>query len=286
MSRHSKNNTAHSIFTQGEKQMIKDWGTIKQRLGAESFREANACCLCLKAASNPMACSKGHLFCKECIYTNVLTQKSTYKQELLNWKLSQKKQNNNSIVEDQKKLRFEAAENGLLGQESWEKFENDRKYTLMSEEKRVQAKAKAYLQSKEKRLASKQELIEKSFWVPEKTPDEDKVEVKKPMKTLKCPEGNHEISIKTLKTIRVEVDPKTSLFLCCSCFNPFTHQCALLMPCGHVFCSSCTPPEVNSCLKCATSFEKKNIIKLAGSGTMFSAHNQVEAKITKPVFQC
>ena len=36
MSRHSKNNTAHSIFTYGEKQKLKEWGTIKSRVERKS----------------------------------------------------------------------------------------------------------------------------------------------------------------------------------------------------------------------------------------------------------
>ena len=54
MSRHSKNNTAHSIFTQGEKQMLKDWGTVTQRLGGDSIRPFDACNLCLQSVTNPM----------------------------------------------------------------------------------------------------------------------------------------------------------------------------------------------------------------------------------------
>jgi nitric oxide synthase-interacting protein len=33
MSRHSKNNTAHSVFTYGEKKKLKDYGTLTERLG-------------------------------------------------------------------------------------------------------------------------------------------------------------------------------------------------------------------------------------------------------------
>jgi len=38
MSRHSKNNTAHSVFTYNEKKMLKSYGTQVERLGTDSFK--------------------------------------------------------------------------------------------------------------------------------------------------------------------------------------------------------------------------------------------------------
>lgn len=35
------------------------------------MRRFDACALCLQRAREPVACQKGHLFCKECIYTDL-----------------------------------------------------------------------------------------------------------------------------------------------------------------------------------------------------------------------
>ena len=43
----------------------------QQRLGNESMRRFNACALCLNRAREPLACNEGHLFCKECVYTDL-----------------------------------------------------------------------------------------------------------------------------------------------------------------------------------------------------------------------
>ena len=44
MSRHSKNNTAHSCFTHGEKQMLKVlYGTVTARIGQDSQRLFSQC---------------------------------------------------------------------------------------------------------------------------------------------------------------------------------------------------------------------------------------------------
>jgi hypothetical protein len=43
----------------------------KKRLGKESMRNFDACALCLNSAREPVACHEGHLFCKECVYTDL-----------------------------------------------------------------------------------------------------------------------------------------------------------------------------------------------------------------------
>lgn len=39
------------------------------------MRNFNQCALCLGDAVSPMTCREGHLFCKECILTDLLKQK-------------------------------------------------------------------------------------------------------------------------------------------------------------------------------------------------------------------
>jgi nitric oxide synthase-interacting protein len=55
MSRHSKNNTSRPIFTYAERQKLKDYGTIKQRLGKDSLKDFDACSLCLHNLVMPLA---------------------------------------------------------------------------------------------------------------------------------------------------------------------------------------------------------------------------------------
>ncbi|KIJ99725.1 hypothetical protein K443DRAFT_161201 [Laccaria amethystina LaAM-08-1] len=80
MTKHSKNNTASSIFSYAEYKKL-DYGTKRQRLGNESMRRFDACALCLNRAREPLACTEGHLFCKECVYTDLLTQKKDMKRQ-------------------------------------------------------------------------------------------------------------------------------------------------------------------------------------------------------------
>jgi len=84
MSRHSKNNTANSVFTYAEKQKLENvYGTQKVRLGQDSQRRFEQCHLCLQKAKNPVICAKGHIFCKNCITENLLSQKKNLDEKVV-----------------------------------------------------------------------------------------------------------------------------------------------------------------------------------------------------------
>jgi len=67
MSRHSKNNTAHSIFTYGERMKLisnNEWGEIKSRIGskyklliiiADSQKKFEQCLICLNTLNEPVS---------------------------------------------------------------------------------------------------------------------------------------------------------------------------------------------------------------------------------------
>jgi len=84
MSRHSKNNTAGMIFTYHERQLLK-YGTISERIGQDSIKDYDSCSICLHSVEDPMICKKGHLFCKECIYTYLLSQKKEIERHMVKW---------------------------------------------------------------------------------------------------------------------------------------------------------------------------------------------------------
>lgn len=80
MARHSKNNTSNSVFSYAEYKKL-DYGTKKQRLGMDSMKDRLSCALCLQRARDPVSCSEGHLYCKECVYTDLLAQKKEMKRQ-------------------------------------------------------------------------------------------------------------------------------------------------------------------------------------------------------------
>ena len=76
--RHSKNNNDLAFFTYEEKRKL-GYGTQRERLGKDSIKPFDACCLCLKPLIDPLCCLKGHAFCKECILECLLAQKKDIK---------------------------------------------------------------------------------------------------------------------------------------------------------------------------------------------------------------
>ncbi|KAJ9110718.1 hypothetical protein QFC22_006696 [Naganishia vaughanmartiniae] len=75
---HAKNNTSGSVFTYYERNRT-EYGSKTQRIGADSMKKIDACYLCLNAVRNPVACSKGHVYCKECILSSLISQKAQIK---------------------------------------------------------------------------------------------------------------------------------------------------------------------------------------------------------------
>ncbi|RKF83312.1 E3 ubiquitin-protein ligase CSU1 [Golovinomyces cichoracearum] len=77
---HSKRNTSRAVFTSYERTIAKAaWGTNSARLSRDSFLPFASCKLCLLAARNPVSCSHGDIFCKECALENILSQKREIK---------------------------------------------------------------------------------------------------------------------------------------------------------------------------------------------------------------
>ncbi|KAI5450358.1 hypothetical protein NCC49_003140 [Naganishia albida] len=75
---HAKNNTSGSVFTYYERNRT-EYGSKTQRIGADSMKKIDACYLCLNPVRNPVACGKGHIYCKECILSSLVSQKAQIK---------------------------------------------------------------------------------------------------------------------------------------------------------------------------------------------------------------
>jgi nitric oxide synthase-interacting protein len=112
------------------------------RLGADSFKDFDACALCLHPAVEPLGellslvvdvyindvraiivCPKGHLFCKGCIYQSLMAQKQHKKKQLekYNEQLAEAK---NEATRDEKESKvkevsdFEKLESGVISADS------------------------------------------------------------------------------------------------------------------------------------------------------------------------
>ena len=114
-SRHAKNNTALGYFTRHEREKL-GWGSKKKRLTKDSIKKFYACTICLKLCDSPLLCPNGDLFCKECIYQSLLTQKRRNKQKLIDYNQQQLSKEQKLAIEHRKNtvdkfLQFDRLQN-------------------------------------------------------------------------------------------------------------------------------------------------------------------------------
>jgi len=77
---HSKRNSTRPVFTSHERSMAKAaWSASSARLSRESFLPFASCGLCLEPAIDPVSCTHGDIFCRECALSNILAQKKEIK---------------------------------------------------------------------------------------------------------------------------------------------------------------------------------------------------------------
>ncbi|RDL34389.1 Nitric oxide synthase-interacting protein-like protein [Venustampulla echinocandica] len=77
---HSKRNTSRAVFTSHERSLAKSaWSSTSARLSRDSFLPFASCRLCLIPATDPVSCSHGDIFCRECALSNILAQKQEIK---------------------------------------------------------------------------------------------------------------------------------------------------------------------------------------------------------------
>ncbi|KAF0686627.1 Aste57867_21574 [Aphanomyces stellatus] len=281
MSRHSKNNTATHHFTYREK-AAAGHGTLKRRYGKDSQLAFGCCCLCLKPImekEEPLATPCGYLYCKGCIYANLLAQKQQIKLDI---------------------AAYEAQEEGKLAKEDAAKLVEERKLlesTLgvnrqVDYMKTAEERAKLQLSSKidlETHAEKAHELKRTSFWVPGFTPTAE-VTLAKPDEFTKDPMSGKALKLKQLMPVHLKrSDEETkgeSVVMCAVSNKAITHQLpVLLRPSGQVMMESLLKDMVLPTMTCPISglkLRQKDIVTLQAGGSSFSAHSTVEAKKYRP----
>lgn len=94
MGKKSKNCGDGQIFSHYERAEAKRAnrsGLQAVQVGTDFFDEPDTCGLCLNPAQTPLVCTEGHIFCKSCIYENLLFQKDEHKHAMKEYELQEKK---------------------------------------------------------------------------------------------------------------------------------------------------------------------------------------------------
>ncbi|KAK4230771.1 hypothetical protein QBC38DRAFT_467805 [Podospora fimiseda] len=271
---HSKRNTSRPIFTSHERAMARvAWGTSTARLSRDSFLPFASCWLCLEPAIDPVACTNGDIFCRECALSNILAQKKEIKRtekirEQEERDAQEEQARRDAEAQERAVKEFELTQLGLsiksgTGPTTQREIEppeeqpekgKKRKFSLDGDEvariaMEERAKARKAIDDEK---ASKPTLP--SFWSPSVVPTSNSSnnlhEVKKKTKTQPaCPSSSednpHYYSLHTLITVHFteETDSATKKTqrICPACKKALSNssKATLAKPCGHVLCKSC-----------------------------------------------
>ncbi|KAF8317897.1 hypothetical protein DL93DRAFT_479799 [Clavulina sp. PMI_390] len=323
MTKHSRNNTASSVFTYAEyKKLDAHYGTKKQRLGAESMRQFDACSLCLQRARDPVACQRGHIYCRECALSDLLSQKKDIKRHQAKLEAMAREEEEQKaqarlaarerVVQDFEKRHLglgstskkaasteDAEPSADAPRGTKRKFDFDQEAVDKAAD---EAEAAALRQIEVEQAEARRDKLP-DFWLPSLTP----TAVPGPLKDIKlqclCHQStpSHPMSLKSLIPVIFTFDNTAASSssstsnddkrtICPSCKKELSNSSnlALLKSCSHVVCKTCADTLVrpsNQCSVCDKPAKDKDIINMDREGTGFSAGGRAETKKVGVSFQ-
>ncbi|XP_033751872.1 nitric oxide synthase-interacting protein-like [Pecten maximus] len=280
MTRHSKNCTAGTVYSYHERKRdasSSGYGTNKMRLGKDSVKEFDCCCLTLQPCKNPVVTPDGFLYDKEAVLEYILHQKKEIAKQL---KKFEKQQNR-----EQEELKE-------LGRAELE----SKKQTLQisTQAPGAAAKQKAAKANGISNMDSTRSKELPSFWIPSMTPAAGASKVNKPDEKVKCPMSGKPLRLKDLITVNFtdinDRDSKTALITkqaryVCAVTNDVLGNsipCAVLRPSGSVVTMECVEKIIKKDMLDpinGAKLREKDIVQLQrGASGFAAAGNELEAK--------
>ncbi|CAL1682222.1 unnamed protein product [Lasius platythorax] len=286
MTRHARNCTAGAVYTYHEKKKdaaASGYGTNTQRVGKDSVKDFDCCCLTLQPCRNPMITKDGYLFDKESILEYILTKKREYARKLKEY--------------EKQKQRKEEQSQELTANEELKKLQN-----FLKGEKTIVSNGPSTMDGASvSNMKNGKDKMLPSFWIPSETPETKEISLQKPDKTIYCPVSGRPLKVKDLISVKFtqvqDPDDRRSLivkqarYMC-----PITHDilgnnvpCAAIRTTGDVVTMECVEklikkdwinPLDNSKLT------QSDIIPLQRGGTGYAfVNDSLEGKHERPVLQ-
>ncbi|KAJ2783757.1 hypothetical protein H4R18_001509 [Coemansia javaensis] len=273
MVRHSKNNTASSVFTYAERQMT-GYGTQQRRLGRDAKRGFDTCYLCLSRAREPvMACPQGHVSCRECVLASILEQKQALARDAQQHeaRLARDRQARESerAASDAREVgRLALHEVGLSGAGGSKRALDEAAAAAAAGGPEDGKRARA-------RTGGSSSSRQSSFWLPSRAPAAEPA-LRAPGGEVQChAAAPHRLQLKRLVQVRFRTSAAGDR-LCPSCDRALLNSSTidLLRPCGHVLCHRCTETFVlpaAACFVCQHRIRPSDVVRIASEGTGFAA---------------
>lgn len=293
MTRHARNCTAGAVYTYHEKKKDAEasgYGTQSQRVGKDSVKDFDCCCLTLQPCRHPVITKDGYLFDKEAILEYIVIKKN---------EISRK---HKEYEKQRRKEEVELAQ--LAAAEKQSKLNN----FLSTEKNIVSAPVNAFKSGKSdtdiKSVSNMTEGRAKnlpSFWIPSKTPESKQKPLEKPENSVFCPMSGKPIKLKDLVDVKFteirDPDDKKSLiakknrYMCAVTHDILSNSvpCAVIRTSGDVVTMECVEKIIKKDWLHPLTGEKlteKDIIPLQRGGTGYSITNpNLEGKRERPVLQ-
>lgn len=200
MTRHSRNCTAGTVYTYHERQKDQTqsgYGSKQVRIGKDSVKEFDCCCLTLQPCRNPVVTKDGYLYDKEAILHYILQKKKEIARKLKEYE----KQKNKAKAEEDEIRKIEE-------EERIKKFSS----------RTLEAPSGKQGSSKDESVSNMKTGKDKqlpSFWIPSLTPDAGPKLEDKPDEKVRCPMSGKPIKLKDLVDVHFthikDRDTKTAI---------------------------------------------------------------------------
>ncbi|XP_014239412.1 nitric oxide synthase-interacting protein homolog [Cimex lectularius] len=292
MTRHARNCTAGAVYTYHEKKKdanASGYGTENRRVGKDSIKDFDSCCLTLQPCANPVITTDGYLFDKEAILQYIISKKNEISRKMKEYEKQKKK---------------EETELAELADAEWQsKVEN----FLKTEKNIVSSSHTSLSKDKDKNDASVSNMAAgrdkqlPSFWIPSKTPNVKAKKIEKPDKTVLCPMTGKPLRMKDLIDVKFtfvnDPDDKKSLilksnrYMCAVTHDILSNSvpCAVLKPTGHVVTMECVEKLIKKDMihpLTGEPLKETDIIPMQRGGTGYAYTNSnLEGKYERPVLQ-
>ncbi|XP_077995158.1 nitric oxide synthase-interacting protein-like [Glandiceps talaboti] len=306
MTRHQRNCTAGTVYTYHERKKdtaTSGYGTQQGRLGKDSTRNFDCCCLTLQPCRYPVLTPTGWLYDKEAILEYILHQKNEIARQMKEYEKQKKKLGAESEAKnDEKKVnslkRFAETENSITTKPI-NPFNNG---PAVKKQKvsQTESEPKPGTSKDNGETSNGKDAKElPSFWIPSLTPDAKPTLIKKPDKRVFCPMSKDPLKVKDLidiefvavndKDDKRHILNKDARYMCAVTHDTLSNStpCAILKTSRKVITVECLEKLIKKDMIDPISGEKiteSDIIKLQRGGTGFASTGvDLEAKKHRPV---
>ncbi|XP_071447154.1 nitric oxide synthase-interacting protein homolog [Hetaerina americana] len=297
MTRHARNCTAGAVYTYHEKKkdaQASGYGTQSQRVGKDSVKDFDCCCLSLQPCRNPVITTEGFLFDKESILEYIITKKNELNRKTKEYEKQKKKKERElaelAAAERQCRVNsFCKTERNIISSAPVAAFQSAKEGGESSH-----GSVSNMVNGRDKQLPS--------FWIPSMTPEAKEVALKKPDKTVYCPMSGRPLLTKDLIPVKFHevTDPdekakavisRESRYMCAVTRDVLSNAvpCAVLRPTGDVVTMECVEKVIKKDWLHPLTGEKlkeKDIIPIQRGGTGYAITNSnLEGRHQRPVLQ-